>query len=226
MTVTTGDGPSIVSADALAQQLYRRARNAGTDFVDLAIAVRNLHTALKHLDAEAQDSDSPLHQPQPATSESQNSVYARQLRSLVEDSDFALKQVDTVLERFGDNSDAGQTIGSGPLRRDSDPEEKSRKIELIRGDIISQAMKIDLFLDTVQLHHPAKTHRALDDTDQQQLDMIKNKVDAIANRLFRDRKDQSPLDVDEDELWRSFKAELEREGFSPDVLCKNKVRLK
>ena len=210
--------PSIESVDALARQLYRRARNAGTDFVDLAIAVRNLHTALKHLDAEAQDHDSPLHdQAGPASGETQHSVYARQLRSLVEDSDFALKQVNTILEKHG------ETVETGAVRRDSDTAETARKIQLIRGDVISQTMKIDIFLDTVQLHSPAKTQPALEIVDDQQMDVIKDKVDAIANRLFRERRDRSPIEADEDELWRSFKAELEREGFSPAVLRKNKV---
>lgn len=216
MTAATDD-TSIESVDAFARQLYRRARNAGTDFVDLAIAVRNLHTALKHLDAEGKDPDSPLRQP------SQGSVYARQLKSLVEDGDFALKQVNTLLERHGESTGNAQELGSGVARRDSDSAERARKIDLIRGDVISQTLKIDIFLDTVQLHNPAKTQRVLETADGQQMDVIKNKVDTIANRLFRERKDQSPVEVDEDELWQSFKSELEKEGFSPDVLRQNKV---
>lgn len=216
MTAAT-DHTSIESVDAFARQLYRRARNAGTDFVDLAIAVRNLHTALKHLDAEAKDLDSPLRQP------SQGSVYARQLKSLVEDGDFALKQVNTLLERHGESTGNAHELGSGAARRDSDLAERARKIDLIRGDVISQTLKIDIFLDTVQLHNPAKTQRVLETADGQQMDVIKNKVDTIANRLFRERNDQSPVEVDEDELWQSFKSELEKEGFSPDVLRQNKV---
>jgi len=105
----TEDFPTIESVDAFARQLYRRARDAGTDSVDLAIAIRNLHTALKHLEAEAQDRDSPLYaQANPAASSViQNSVYARQLRSLVEDCDFALKQANTVLEKYGENAGTG-----------------------------------------------------------------------------------------------------------------------
>jgi hypothetical protein len=213
--------PSIAAVDALARELYRRARDAGTDFVDLAIAVRNLHTALKHLDAEAQDSDSPLHQP--ASRETQDTVYGRQLKSLVEDSDFALKQVNTILERCGYFPESSRDLTAGVVRRDSDLAERARKVDLIRGDVISQTMKIDIFLDTVQLHNPAKVQPALGNVDDQQMDVIKNKLDTIAAHLFRERQDQSPIEVDEDELWRSFKTELEREGFSPEVLRKNKV---
>ena len=203
---------SVESVDALARQLYRRARNAGTDFVDLAIALRNLQTALRHLDAEAGDPDSLLCQSGPASSESWDSVYARQLRSLVEDSDFALKQANTLLEKHGESP------GSGP-----DSAERARKTDLIRGDVISQTLKIDIFLDTVQLHNPTNTQSVLENVDSQQMDTIKNKVDAIATRLFRERKGQSPTEADQEELWRSFKSELEREGFSPEVLRRNKV---
>jgi hypothetical protein len=214
----TDDTPSIESVDAFARQLYRRTRDAGTDFVDLAIAIRNLHTKLKHLDAEAQDHDSPLHdQSNSVSGVTQASVYTRQLRSLIEDSDFALKQVNTVLEKHG------ETIDKGGTRRDSDLSETARKIDLIRGDVVSQTMKIDIFLDTVQLHNPAKTQPVPENVNDQQMDEIKNKVDAVANRLFAQRKDRSPIEADEDELWRSFKTELEREGFSPEVLRKNKV---
>jgi hypothetical protein len=215
MTATSRDALSIESVDVFARQLYRRTRNAGTDFVDLAIAVCSLHRALKHLDAEAQDPDSPLHSATRASGESRDSVYARQLRSLVEDSEFALKQVDTILQRHGENNG----------RRDLDSAERAQKIGLIRGDVVSQTMKIEVFLDTIQLHNPAKAQRTLENVDDQQLDMIKDKVDAIANRLFQERRDQSPIDANEDELWRSFKAQLEREGFSSEVLRKNKVGL-
>ncbi|KAK4097481.1 hypothetical protein N658DRAFT_561744 [Parathielavia hyrcaniae] len=217
MTAATHGMPSIESVDAFARQLYRHTRDAGTEFVDLAIAVRNLRTALQHLGSEAHDQDSPLHQ-----RDSGDSVYARQLTSLVEDSDFALKQAGTTLARYGPSD---SDLEAGVARRDSDLAERARRIDLIRGDIISQTLKIDIFLDTIQLHNPAKTQRVLDNNmDDQQMDAIKNKVDAVARRLYWERKDQ--VEMDEDELWRSFKSELEREGFSPEVLRKNKEVLR
>ncbi|KAL2182036.1 uncharacterized protein P884DRAFT_188877 [Thermothelomyces heterothallicus CBS 202.75] len=216
------DSPSIESVGAFARQLRRRARDAGTDFVDLAIAIHNLKNALKHLEAEARDYDSPLYsQADPATSSgTQNSAYSRQLRSLVEDSDFALKQVDTVL---GTHGEGPRTSAVG---RNLDRGETIRKIDLIRGDIVSQCMKIDIFLDTVQLHSGTKLRPRLADVDRRQMEVIKNKVDAIANRLFQERNDYSPVEADEEELWRSFKKELEREGFSPEVLQNNKEVLR
>lgn len=223
MTAAANGTPSIESVDTFARQLYRHARTAGTDFVELAAAVRSLHTALRHLHTEVQDPDSPLHQPDSPSSGRSNAVYARQLTSLAEDSDFVLKQVNTVLEKSRDTAGSARDSNTGAARRDPDPAERLRKIDLIRENVLSQKMKIDIFLDTVQLHNPAKAQRVLEEADGQQLDMIKNKVDTIANRLLRARKSESPVEKDEDELWRRFKAELEREGFSSEVLRRNKV---
>lgn len=230
--------PSIESADASARHLYRRARNAGTEFVDLAIAIHDLQISLRHLNVETQDPDSPLYaQPSPTSSRHDNSssnsnnsdsnrgppttVYARQLRSLAEDSDFALKQVNTVLERHGD------AVGTAPARRGPVPAATVQRINLIRGDLVSQALKIGIFLDTVQLHNPAKqgagkpAMAAAENApvNAGHVEEIKNKLDLVANRVFRERT----AGQGEDELWRSFKMELGREGFAPDVLRQNKV---
>lgn len=227
MTAAPDSTTRIGSVDAFARHLYRRARTAGSDFSDVATAVRSLHTALRHLHAEVQDPDSPLHRPSSAAGrDGQNAVYARQLTSLVDDSDFALKQVGTVLDKYGAFPGGSIDARDGAARRDPDPAERARKITLIRDSVLSEKMKIDLFLDTVQLHSPANTQRVLEEADNGQLDMIKDTVDSIANRLFHARKHEPPDDNDDDgeELWKSFEAELERAGFSSEVLRKNKVR--
>ncbi|KAL2020824.1 hypothetical protein VTK56DRAFT_7917 [Thermocarpiscus australiensis] len=226
MTAADGRIPDIEHVDAFARQLYRRARAAGSDFAELATAVHSLHTALKHLHAEAQDRDSPLHQPGPVGSENWNAAHIRQLTSLVEDSDFSLKQVDTILEKYGDSAEKNSDARNSAARRDANPAEKAQKINLIRENVVSQKMKIDIFLDTIQLHSATKTQLALENADDQQLNVIKDKVDAISNRIFRSRNRESSFDETEDDLWQNFEAELEQEGFSPEVLRNNKEALR
>lgn len=223
MTATPNDIPSIESVDAFAKQLYRRTRAAGSDFAHLATAIRSLHAALRHLHAEVQDPDSPLHQSESPTGGRRNGVFARQLASLAEDSDFTLRQVNTVLDKHIDNAGTSRDPKNGAARRGPDPVEMSRKIDLIQGNVLAQKMKVDIFLDTVQLHSSAKTHQLLDGANSQRLDMIKNKVDTIANRLFRTKKSELPVEEDDQDLWQRFKAELEHEGFSSEVLHRNKV---
>ena len=94
----------------------------------------------------------------------------------------------------------------------------------LRGDRAT----LDGFLDAVQLQKsknpPSSASFAQIPTDEESLDRIKDKVDEVARRVFG-RRDSGLADVDdEDKLWKQFKAELEKEGFSPAVLRKHKVR--
>ncbi|TLD30675.1 hypothetical protein PspLS_02295 [Pyricularia sp. CBS 133598] len=217
---------SIQTADSLARALYRRARLSGPDFSDIATVVRSLHTCLKHLRVEAEDPDSLLN-----TTQQEHSVYARQLGPIVEDCDFTLKQLDTILEKYGGSS-ADTPSEEGPHRDGyivgtADSREKDM-IALIRTKLANQKTNIDIFLDTVQLHNPAKARQQFVDNPQsQQLDSIKDKVDAIAARLARRRVAHiSAGDMEEEELWQQFSTELEREGFSSEVLMRNKEVLR
>lgn len=205
--------PTIESVDDCTRQLYRRARASGPEFDGLTAAIRDFHTGVKHLRQEAQAPDSLLHPTSADNGDSRSAVYIRQLTSLLEDSDFTLQQVDTILEKYGSNGGAPYEAGA----------EKQRKIDLIQNDVVSKKLKIDLFLDTVQLHHPAKPHVQLENTDDQQLERIKDKVDAVANKLLR-RRGVSPVSECEEDVWQQFKAELENEGFSSQVLNEHKVR--
>ena len=58
--------------------------------------------------------------------------------------------------------------------------------------------------------------------DEVGLDAIQQKVDAIATRLFS-RPSNTSFSAGDDTLWQDFKSELEKEGFSPQVLHKHKV---
>lgn len=221
------DSISVASISALAataRNLYRRAKTSGSDFADVAAVVRSLHTVLKHMRSEAEDPDSLLN-----STQQESSVYARQLTPIVEDTDFTLKQLDTILEKYGSYS--------GDLIHDDDKATSGRKIEdrerdmlqLIRTKLANQKTHIDIFLDTVQLHNPSRQHRPvdLDKVDDKQQNSIKDKIDLVAKRLFQRRARARVMgdvaEESEEEMWQQFWAELVKEGFSSDVLRKHKV---
>ncbi|KAJ0297928.1 hypothetical protein COL5a_009915 [Colletotrichum fioriniae] len=194
--------PSLRAVDAFARALYRRAKASGPDFDDVANVVRRLHTVLKHLKVESEDQDSLLNS-------DASSVYNRQLAPLVEDCDFALKHLETMIEKYGEGTHL---------------EERERDmLAMVRTKLANQETAIDMFLDTVQLHNPSKAQRVVDEQGGN-LDNIKDKVDAIAARLFARR--DSGIGDDEEDLWQQFRAELEKEGFSKEVLRKNKEVLR
>lgn len=196
----------IDAVDAYARVLYLRAKQSGTSFVDVASAIHQLHLALRHLHVEAADPDSLLNLSRPDAS-----VYARQLQPVVEDCDFALKQLATLLDRYGDGRPA------------DDEEDRRGRLAVIRSKLLNEKTNIDMFLDTVQLNNPAQRPDHVVDRNQSGLEGIKDKVDDIASRLFQ-RRDIGDLSEDEDSLWQEFEAELEKEGFAPRVLRKHKVR--
>ncbi|KAK8015507.1 hypothetical protein PG991_008395 [Apiospora marii] len=200
----------IDKVDAFARQLFRRTRNAGGDFSDVSMIVYGLHTVLKHLKAETEDPDSLLNS-------GDNSRYIRQLTPILEDCEFTLQQLDTILERCGSNGSGSE--GDGRDASSLNGFERD-KIALIRTKLANQRLNIDMFLDTVQLHNPARSHPAVD-TSNANLDSIKDKVDVIAARIFQRESSDASAGVVDDDLWRQFRDELEQEGFSRDVLRRN-----
>lgn len=220
---------AIATVDGFARQLYRRARTAGPDFAEIATEVRGLHTVLKHLRVEAEDPDSMLSR----AGDAPETLYTRKLSFIVEDCDFTLRQLDTILEKYGGGGasgesavDGGNTAASSNGRGAAEPRElETRERDMVarlQSKLATLKTDIDIFLDTVQLHNPAKARRSLDNANLQQLDAIKDKVDAIASRLFR-RRGSGGSETEED-MWMQFCHELEAEGFSSEVLMKNKVR--
>lgn len=228
------DGSSIASISAVAataRALYRRAKISGPEFADVAPVVRSLHTVIKHLRAEAEDPDSLLN-----SSQQESSIYARQLNPIVEDTDFTLKQLDTILEKYGSYpSDHGSDDGDVTRRNRANSrvkrmEDRERDmVQLIRTKLANQKTNIDIFLDTVQLHNPTRQHQPvdLDRADDKQMNNIKDKVDAVAARIFqrraRARLSGDPPDESQEDMWQQFWIELVKEGFSGDVLRKHKV---
>lgn len=206
----------IDAVDAFARNLYLRLKqipscNADPPLDDVALAVRQLHLALRHLRVEAADKDSPLNRPDSAA------VHGRQLESLVEDCSFQLRQLDAALATID--------IYEGSSSADA----RAERLGNLRAKIANEKTSVDMFLDTIQLRNPADQPAGIVDGSQSGLENIKDKVDAIANRLFAQRignTNGTSLSNDEDRLWLEFKSELEKEGFSPQVLRRHKEVLR
>lgn len=193
----------IDAVGALARNLYLRAKQSGLPFSAVADAVRNLHRALRYLSIEAADQDSLLNN-SPSTS-----VYTRKLSPLVEDCDFTLTELETLLNSYGD----GRAIMA------EDERARDKKLLTMKQKLDNDEYSVDMFLRAVQLHDKNRPTRIVE--GQEGLERIKDVVDEIATKLFRDRNEGS-FTEDEDGLWREFKIELEDRGFSPQVLRKHK----
>ncbi|KAL7788344.1 hypothetical protein V8C37DRAFT_235458 [Trichoderma ceciliae] len=184
----------IDAVDAFARTLYLRTTQSTVPSLstDASQAVRNLHYALRDLRIEAADPDSRLNA-------SDSSTYSKQLNSIVRDSQTTLKQLELVLDL---NSRGGGPYADGA----------AEGIAAVQTKLVHQKTVIDAFLDLVQLSSssPGSSRRGPG------LEYIKEKVDAIGRKLFR-RDSNKPAGGD-DKLWKRFKAELVKEGFSSKVL--------
>ncbi|KAI0004833.1 hypothetical protein F4779DRAFT_621180 [Xylariaceae sp. FL0662B] len=208
----------VEKVDSFSRKLYKRARNAGPNFEEIATVVRTLHTVLKHLKVESEDPESLLN-------DRNATAYLRYLRQILEDTEFRFKQLDTILEKYGGNGSGSQGDAAGGHGTQMDGEKgwmmlgswDRDLLDMIRRKLLEQHRDIGVFLDTIQLHNPSKSGQFVG-TSNANLDAIKDKVDAIASRLYQRRN--SNLD-DKEELWEQFRDELEKEGFSSDVLRKH-----
>jgi hypothetical protein len=94
----------------------------------------------------------------------------------------------------------------------------------IRVKLISHQTSLTSFLDRIQLHQSGDMAPTLDNQDVQ-LDVILDKVDAIAAIGQRSGSILTGYDDDDKEVWKQFRRELIKEGFSDDILAQHKVIL-
>jgi hypothetical protein len=192
----------IDAVDAFARTLYVRTTQSTVPSLstDASQAVRNLHHALRDLRIEAADPDSRLNA-------SESSAYSKQLNSIIKDSQTTLKQLELVLDL---NSRGGGPYADGA----------AEGIAAVQTKLVHQKTVTDAFLDLVQMSStpPSSGRRGPG------LEYIKEKVDSIGRKLFRrDSTSSNKPSGGDDKLWKKFKAELVKEGFSSKVLDEHEV---
>ena len=200
----SNDNPTVESVYSYARQLLRHVKRTNTEANDplkwMEEDLTGLYKALKNLHVESKDQDSVLN------TSSRDNIYAKRLASAVEDSDEALREVDHILNQYGNG-------------RDGVNDRLQLRLNLL--DLESPTRKISKLLDAVQVHSPENAQEVLAHTDANQLEMIKDKLERVAMRILQNRAYPN-TDMRED-TWQTFKEELEKEGFAPEILRKHKV---
>ncbi|KAF5596358.1 hypothetical protein FPCIR_4013 [Fusarium pseudocircinatum] len=183
----------------LVQASYRRVGTKGPEFANVATKLYKLERTLRRLRDEVaeEQEELPVHIQQ---------SYTNHLHSLVEDWDFAMKRVNSLLDTYHDE----EIILAG------EEASKSGELKPIEPVLAGRRMAIELLLDSIQLQKPQ-----IHDQHQSDLEEIKDKVDHIAAHLFAHWNAGSFLGGNDD-LWRHFQELLEKEGFSSQVLNKKK----
>lgn len=153
------------------------------------------------------------------------SLWGRQVAPIVGDCDFTLKQLDGLLQKHGRLSN-GRSSPSSPRVSWDKIKLGSNEMDTlgaIRVKLISHQTSLTSSLNKIQLHHAGDADISLDIQDGQ-LDVILDKVDAIAARMIQGPGSiLTAYDDDDTEVWKRFRRELIAEGFSSDVLAQHKV---
>ncbi|KAM3561899.1 hypothetical protein ARSEF4850_002989 [Beauveria asiatica] len=192
----------IDAVDVFARTLYLRTKQVPSPtFDDAAVAVRQMHISLRHLRTEAANPKSLLNRPE----SSSYAVYAAELEPIVDHCEFALRQLETVLDRFdaAGNKDA-----------------LNSRIASITAKIAQKEMDVAFFLDTV--HERPKSNTASPDHDM--FAEMKHEIDSMASKVFS--RHSGVLPSHSDALWREFRSGLERRGFSAEQIDVHKTSAK
>jgi hypothetical protein len=216
-----GASPSdIIIVVTFCKALYRKCRDAGGEYDEIAREVRGLHTVLRHLKYEVEAPESPLN--------NDRSIWGRQLAPIIGDCDFTLRQLDGLIMKYGRLANNGGGSPTSPRVLWDKVRFGSNEMDQLGGirvKLISHKTSLTLFLDTIQLHQSGKMATTLDNHGGQ-LDVILDKVDNIAARMTqRSGSVLTSYDDDDKEVWKQFRRELVAEGFSSDVLQQHKVCL-
>lgn len=174
--------------------------------------MKGLQTVLRHLNSEVEDSDSVLNR--------DYSVYASDLAPVIGDCNGTLQELEAILQKYGrlgqGNARLWDRLRFGSMEMD--------QLGEVRLKLINHKTSITVFLDTVQLNHHGKIATTLD-SQSEQLNVIRAKVDQIAARLGqRAATTLTTYDDDDKEVWKAFRRELVAEGFDSEVLQRHKVR--
>ncbi|KAG9506646.1 hypothetical protein J7337_000179 [Fusarium musae] len=196
----SGDLAQIDAIRELVQTSYRRISTYGPEFTNVATKLYKLEMTLRRLRDEVaeEQEELPVHIQQ---------SYTIHLCSLVEDWDFAMKRVNSLLDTYHDEE----------IRLAGEEASKSGELKPIEPILAGKRMAIELLLDSIQLQKPQIYDQRQSDLEEE----IKDKVDHIAAHLFAHWNTGS-FSGRNDDLWRHFKELLEKEGFSSQVLIKRK----
>lgn len=217
----------------LGRLLYRRARtNAFISMLpDTSAGIMSLTNVLSHLQSEVEDPDSLLN-----SHVERARSYSRQLSIALDECLHTMDRINMILDRLEtlpvtiNNSmeppgDKGQEAPFSSISTTLLQE----VTEEVGNKLSAQKTNIDILLDAVQLdYYNGVTDQTLA-LPQSDLDVIIDKVDKVAIRMWRQKRlgkaltGETANDDEKETPWLEFRKELVKEGFSEEVLNQRKV---
>ena len=220
--MTPDPSPSIITTMAdLAARLYIKCLINGAVYTEISPTVGDFHVALRHLMYEIDAPDSPLNRGP--------SVWTIHLAPILSDSDFTLRQLDSLVTKYGQPSTPRSSGFEKSLKEKPSGNDERSQLVVIGVKLIGYKSSLTRFLGNQRFHPPGKIV-ASQEPDGPQLDKPLDKVDTIATRIEPINEHGSiPLaatfESNETNFWKKFRKELMAEGISNDVWMKYKVTI-
>ena len=210
----------IAALTQLALKTAKNCRKACDEHAELTREASGLHLVLRRLEREAVDPKSPINRPGDACRE--------ELTSLISGCREILVVLDKILEKYNTLSDEERSVrklwqkvrfGNGKMADLGD----------LRSKVNFYASAFSLYLNMVSMRSIGNVEKQMNEAGGD-LKEIRLAVNGITAHLMADvNKEGSVLTAyagDEKAVWREFRRELVRDGFSSSVIRKHKDTIK
>lgn len=234
---TGRDNTTLASVEAVvaqARSVYQRARGSGPRYSNVTAAVRALYSGLEDLHTEARNPASLFH----SAALQHDSVFLLQhLTPVLGDCASALQQLDCIVGNYGPKRSSTTTDHANDTVAPAEFVGREEQVlASVQAKLESQTTDIAAVLNSVKLHQPGGRLPSSSASsllppispvltpDEQQLEDIKGKADAVAARLASNQYLVGSLGpVSPEELWNVFRTELAFENCTDDILDRHKV---
>lgn len=212
----------------VAHKTFRNCQEAGDEYVEIANAVRCLHSVLRTLRAEVQRPESKIFKQDPAST--------AQLLETAEGCKNVLDSLDYILAKYEGlkvNSQAG--VGKMIWQRFRFGS-KVEELVVIRSKLVTYTSALSILIDTLHFQAIDRVETKIDGGFAElngKFEKMRKEIFTIATQARSEERKRSTMSTlslstyagDEKIVWRDFRRELVKKGFKSKSLEKNKYVL-
>jgi hypothetical protein len=198
----------IVTLVQLTTGAYSNWKNACSEYTEITSELSSLNVILKRLSTEATTPNGPL--------ERGNANYLDHFK-LLDNSAAIVTELNDVIVRF-------QNLGGSRRRNWDRLRLANRNLGEMRSKLTSHISLLSAFLDTINVSALGRIER-----DVRGLPEMRNTINKLAAEMRVGKREGSVMTAYEDDdpgIWREFRRDLIKEGYSSDSIRKYRTQLK
>jgi hypothetical protein len=187
---------------------YSNWKNACGEYTEITSELSSLNVILKRLSTEATTANSPLER---------GNANCLDHFKLLDNSAAIVTQLNDVIVRF-------QNLGGSRRSNWDRLRLANRNLGEMRSKLTSHISLLSAFLDTINVSALGRIER-----DVRDLPEMRNTINKLAAEMRAGKREGSVMTAYEDDdpgIWREFRRELIKEGYSSDSIRKYRAQLK